>query len=274
MDIITERRDVMLKTKISWADSTWNSISGCYHGCPYCYARNMTHRFSGEKYEDLQEPESYEVESAGGLKLMECNEQPYVVRDGKVKKIAYPYGFIPTFHRYRLNEYKNLHGRNIFVCSMADMFGEYIPDRWIIEIFEACKAAPQHNYLFLTKNPRRYVELQECGILPQEDNYWYGTTLTRADDTFMFGYPYKHFVSIEPLLEDFGESNHPIFADWVIIGAETGRRKDKVVPKREWVERIVDRCNKQFVPVFMKDNLADVWQGELIKEFPRKLQHG
>lgn len=28
------------KTKIDWADTTWNPVTGCLHGCAYCYARN------------------------------------------------------------------------------------------------------------------------------------------------------------------------------------------------------------------------------------------
>ena len=40
----------MNKTKIEWCDSTWNPVTGCYHGCPYCYARNMINRFSGKAY--------------------------------------------------------------------------------------------------------------------------------------------------------------------------------------------------------------------------------
>lgn len=29
----------MLKTKIEWCDSTWNPVTGCQHGCEYCYAK-------------------------------------------------------------------------------------------------------------------------------------------------------------------------------------------------------------------------------------------
>ena len=28
------------KTKIDWASHTWNPVTGCRHGCEYCYARN------------------------------------------------------------------------------------------------------------------------------------------------------------------------------------------------------------------------------------------
>jgi protein gp37 len=57
---------------------------------------------------------------------------------------------------------------------MADLFGEWVPDEWIEEVFKACAAAPRHRYMFLTKNPKRYHELMKNGCLPLESNYWYG----------------------------------------------------------------------------------------------------
>lgn len=32
---------------IGWCDWTWNPISGCLHGCEYCYMRRMEKRFPG-----------------------------------------------------------------------------------------------------------------------------------------------------------------------------------------------------------------------------------
>lgn len=37
----------MDKTKIDWCDSTWNPVTGCLHGCEYCYARRIAERFAG-----------------------------------------------------------------------------------------------------------------------------------------------------------------------------------------------------------------------------------
>ena len=39
---------------------------------------------------------------------------------------------------------------------------------------------------------------------------------------------------------------------WVIIGAQTNPYKP---PKIEWVEEIVEACDKVGIPVFLKDNL-------------------
>ena len=80
----------------------------------------------------------------------------------------------------------------------------------------------------------------------------------------------KTFISIEPLLEPFKEFRARGI-DWVIVGAETGRRNNRVVPKRKWVEDIVNECRKADVPVFMKSSLADIWEDPLIQEFPMEL---
>ena len=57
-------------------------------------------------------------------------------------------------------------------------------------------------------------------------------------------------------------------ADWVIVGAETRNGKIINPPKREWIEDIVKKCKAKKVPVFMKNNLQDIWQEPLPQEFP------
>ena len=32
---------------IGWAKWTWNPVTGCKHGCKYCYARDFAMRFAG-----------------------------------------------------------------------------------------------------------------------------------------------------------------------------------------------------------------------------------
>lgn len=260
----------MEKTKIDWCDSSWNPVTGCLHPCQYCYARNIANRFSGNLQTDNV--------------FVELNDRVY--NNDSKKAEAYPYGFNPTLHRYRLNEYVGKKGRNIFVCSMADLFGNWVPDYWIEEVFEACKSAPQHNYLFLTKNPNRYVELQEEGKLIVANNIWYGASVTTKDqlsvasDSFaQLNCNAKTFLSVEPLLEDitlsddWGYCIEAHLADWVIVGAETGTRKDKVIPEKEWISSIILDCNKEKIPVFMKASLTDIWNDSLVQEFPVQLSN-
>lgn len=40
------------KTKIDWADATWNPVTGCLHGCEYCYARKIAERFRAREIYD------------------------------------------------------------------------------------------------------------------------------------------------------------------------------------------------------------------------------
>lgn len=257
----------MDKTKIDWCDSTWNPVTGCRHNCHYCYARDITERFRPFDFPHLTEDGVFKgINDLHDPIITEC-------KDGKERICAYPYGFEPTFHRYRLDEYLNKKGRNIFVCSMADLFGDWVPDSWIDEVFDACDKASQHNYLFLTKNVDRYVEY---GV-PMSENMWYGTSITRESEMHLFNSLPAFcniFVSMEPILEDLQvNKNNLLFRQvhWVIIGAETGRRKDKVIPKRKWIEDIVNECRKNGTPVFMKSSLAEIWGEPLIQEFPKQL---
>lgn len=253
----------MNKTKIDWCDSTWNPVTGCLHGCEYCYARNISERFKARELGEFGE------EKVNGNYIYELNS-PLLQRtsNGACMKSAYPYGFAPTLHRYRLNDYIGKQGRNIFVCSMADLFGKWVPDSWIEEVFNVCEKAPQHNYLFLTKNPKRYEELGEKGMLPDSPNMWFGFSQTETINKSLYIPAGNIFVSVEPILKE----TRPYLTDWVIVGAETGRRENKVIPKREWIEQIVEDCRKYGIPIFMKSSLADIWGEPLIQEFPKELK--
>ena len=123
----------MNKTKIDWAEMSWNPVTGCRHGCPYCYARRTAHRFDAGMEDSA---------AVGGLHVLES----------KIKATPYPYGFEPTMHRYRLNQpERQEEPQTVFVCSMADLFGRWVPTSWIVEVLDACQRAPQHRYLFLRK---------------------------------------------------------------------------------------------------------------------------
>lgn len=142
---------------------------------------------------------------------------------------------------------------------------------WIEKVFEACEKVPQHRYLFLTKNPQRYAELAQSGKLPQRDNMWYGSTVDSMKAQIYPGRILDNtFVSIEPLTEymDVGLGSFGS-AKWVIIGAETGNRKNKVVPEKEWIDKICDAADITHMAVFMKDSLIPiVGEENMRREFP------
>ena len=262
----------MNKTGIEWCDMTWNPVTGCQFNCPYCYARARTVRFQG-----------YELD--GEITTFNPYDGPAVLEEAlftkdkfdRQRRAAFPYGFDPVLYKYRLEDAaKHKTPKTIFVCSMGDLFGDWVPDEWISQVFDACKAAPWHRYLFLTKNPKRYIDLVEKNILPKDGNFWFGSTATTSDDPFWWSGHYNTFVSVEPIMDSFeksdglpnGSEQSVKKVNWVIIGAETGNRKDKVIPRKEWIENIVAACRDTGVAVFMKDSIKPFWDGDLITEFP------
>jgi len=108
----------MNRTKIEWTDYTWNPVTGCKHGCPYCYGRKIAKRF----------------------------------------KKLFPNGYEPTFHPERLKEPynsvpKSFKSRNpnlpegsamIFTVSMGDLFGNWVPAEWIEAVIKVAEDNPQH----------------------------------------------------------------------------------------------------------------------------------
>lgn len=244
----------MNETKIDWAEMSWNPVTGCRHGCPYCYARRTAHRF------DAGLTDRNPV--AGGLHVL----------DQKIKATPYPYGFEPTLHRYRLDQpARKAEPQTVFVCSMADLFGRWVPTEWIRDVLDACRRAPQHRYLFLTKNPARYAELDHLALLPHESNFWYGSTVASEEEAAVYATQWANintFWSMEPLLGPVDMSAAEGLPQWVILGAETGNRKDKVVPAREWVDQIAAFCEENEIPVFYKGNLREHFQDLPASAYP------
>jgi len=215
---------------ISWASWSWNPVTGCLHGCDYCYARAIAARFP----------------------------------DG------FPAGFTPLFHHERLSAPANTtipaaHRddpayRRVFVCSMADLYGRWVPDEWIEQVHASMLATPEWEYLLLTKFPGRYVGLD----LPP--NAWVGTSVDEqkrvriAEDAFrkIDGVKVK-WLSLEPLKEPLEFDDLSMF-DWVVIGAQTATRQpdgpvDAFAPPFEWVARIVVQALDAGCRVHMKPNL-------------------
>ncbi len=233
------------KTKIEWTDYTWNPVTGCKHGCDYCYARRIAERLKGSK--------------------------------------AWWNGFEPTFHPDRLNDLWRVVGsKKILVCSMADLFGSWVPRAWIDLVLEAIRTRVDYDlyvqtrhpdlrktslvFQFLTKNPKRYGEFD----FPS--NCWLGTTVDRWQSwnlKDLADTPNKNlkFVSFEPLLSEMCHlalDHHASETDWAIVGAQTGPGAKP--PKKEWVEEIIGTARAHGIPLFLKDNLH--WP-EKIQEYPK-----
>ncbi len=236
----------MNRTTIEWCTNedgtqgfTWNPVTGCKHGCSYCYARKIATRFKGSK--------------------------------------AFPEGFEPTWHPDRLMEpWSPRNPSRIFVCSMADLFGEWVPRDWIDRVLWTVKGTARHTYIFLTKNPKRLKEFN-----PWPKNAWVGCTITShkdRDSVPLDGMQYVDapvkFISFEPLLnwqvgDKFllGMSYREAGISWLIVGAQTNPTK---LPERAWVENIEDAAGSH-VAIFEKNSLAPLFPDRpLRQEFPKE----
>jgi protein gp37 len=155
----------------------------------------------------------------------------------------------------------------IFVNSMSDI--AFWQDDWMGKILNKIKDYPQHQFLFLTKFASTYDDWDFY------NNCWLGTTITNQErmnafanlifDT-KFDQQHKIFVSIEPIMTAI---KMYVDFDWVIVGAETGNRKDKVIPKKEWIEDIRKHCEKNNIPYFEKNSLQKIVDRPLIQQFPK-----
>jgi protein gp37 len=228
----------MNRTGIEWTDFTWNPVTGCLHGCSYCYARRMANRLRGRCGYPKDEP------------------------------------FRPTFHEDRLGEPLFLSKPSrIFVSSMGDLFGEWVSSEWIREVVEICREADRHTFIFLTKNPARYAEFNfppNCwlGATVTSGDDWAGyvryhyRALTDVAARNVF------FISWEPMLDyDWYWDYNPKF-NWLIMGAMTGPGAKKYAPDPVWIENAVGACRERNIPIFMKDSIAPYWSGDLIREWP------
>ena len=123
-------------TKIEWTDETWTPIRArnretggvghfCVHvspGCQHCYAERMQPRFGNPVRFAAQDRERVDL-----------------FLDEKV--LAKP------LHWRR--------SRMIFVCSMTDLFADFVPDEWIDKVMAVMALCPQHTFQVLSKRPAR-----------------------------------------------------------------------------------------------------------------------
>jgi len=219
----------MNKTGINWTEMTWNPIVGCLNPRDVCAVHD------------------------------DCYARKTARRVGKMIGCKKCEQFIPHTHFERLDQpLKRKKPTTIFVGSMADMWGDFIPLQWYEKIFEVMRKAKQHRFLALTKNPARYL------LLDLPPNLWCGVTVTGTTsslnlaEVFMYSRippDQKRFVSFEPLLEDCADEMRPLIEemcfDWLIVGP-LNKSKRGPVTQRAWVDRIIELGKAAGVCVTLK----------------------
>jgi protein gp37 len=276
----------MNQSDIEYVDVGWGPVTGCLHDCPYCFARDRVKRFQGHEDSDGK----ITVDAPGEINWLTEPLTTASKHGAKRRNAPFPYGFTPTFYGYKLSEpLRKIRSRTVFVCPLGDLFGSWVPEKWWQEVINVCYAVPQHRYLFLTKYPKRYadvVEYMESGVSDilsdsmDPPEIWLGATATN-DRQLANAYESKAtWLSIEPLLEplEFSEmaacgnrytgNEEPRWL-WIVIGAETGSRKEKVIPKKSWIDDIVAAADAFKIPVFMKKSLLPIMGEEnMRRELP------
>jgi len=246
-------------TGIEYGDCAWNFASGCGNnidgnckgGGFRCWAYSITRRFPSH----------------------------------------YPNGFKPTIYPEALLSPLYLKKPSRILCAfMGDLFWdcpEFSPDALtgitsplrhdkeltLREVlWDVMHGSPQHTFLMLTKRPQNLVKFS-----PFPENCWVGVSIVGGGfaipnfitlnaglgDFYNFEAKIK-FISFEPLL--YEPTPFAIYrltevmllrqVNWVIIGAQTKPYKP---PKIEWVREIVEACDKAGIPVFLKNNLYDLF---------------
>lgn len=246
----------MNHTKIEWADYTFNPVTGCLHGCEFCYARRIDKRFGTGSFT----PTFY-------TKRL---EEPM-----KVKKPS----------RIFVGSMADLFGDWTWSIDNGFATRDYVVNC----ILNTVKQCPQHTFIFLTKNPRGMQGF------PFPDNCWCGTSVEdqpAADKRIpeLLTVNCKTlFASYEPALGpiDFNhlQHNREVEIDclngthgvirphngtnkklgWLIIGAQTG--PGAVEPNPEWINNAVKQAVCSNVPLFVKDN---VQYSEHIRQWPER----
>lgn len=138
--------------------------------------------------------------------------------------------FNPTIHHNRLSQPDRCkNASTIFVVSMGDLFGDWVETDWICAVYEVMERNPQHTFMTLTKNPKRYKEFKPL------NNVMRGVTMDIANidrwNDFR-GVDGRKFVSCEPLLSDMSIIDFSS-VELVIVGAEK-----TLPPKKEWIDSI------------------------------------
>jgi len=234
----------MEKTKIEWADNTFNPWQGCAKvspGCKNCYAEGMANRFN---------PGHWGPEAPRKFQSDEYWKKP-IAWNRKAEKEGVRY--------------------KVFCGSMCDIFERRDNDLKLSlarnRLGELIKWTQNLDWLLLTKRSEHFWHgLHDLGFIARDshwdyeytipDNVWVGVSVEnqeQADKRIpkLLKIPAKvRFLSIEPLLGPIDLDNIKFPISWIIVGGESGPNARPMHPN--WVRSLRDQCVKAGVPFFFK----------------------
>lgn len=129
-------------------------------------------------------------------------------------------------------------GRSVFVCSMTDLFADFVPDAWIDQVFAVMALTPQHTFQVLTKRSKRMRQYLSDGDLNDRLSVALGNMLD-GDWIWNEGKPWRRKIErlISAFLGDDGDDGEgfpddpmPLRNVWLGVSAEDQARADERIP--------------------------------------------
>ena len=183
------------RTHIEWTDATWSPVTGCTKvspGCEHCYIeRTPPFRMNGRKFRrpGAHVPECRVVTASDWHRMQEVIECtcPSSISIGATTGVV--------LHPDRFGKPLSWRKpRKVFVCSMADLFHDHVPDEYIAQVFAVMALSSRHTFQVLTKRSARLRSLlasdrfvDEVGRTATE--MWAGPGWHHATDTQWPGWP-------------------------------------------------------------------------------------
>jgi len=225
---------------------TWNPVVGCMHGCTYCWARKLA--------------------------------------KGKLRKTSrYKNGFEPQFIEKELDKF--LRAKDfVFVSDMGDLFGDWVPESWIKNVFDRISTMSA-KFLLLTKNPKRYLKLypdipENCVLgctIESNRNYpeiskaprqcerlfWMTKLAEIMNIKRIAGKPWNRLlVAVEPILDfdldDFANKLVYRIKPWAVAVGYDNYNNKLPEPSLAKTMQLIDRLEKAGITVYRK-TLREAW---------------
>lgn len=171
---------------------------------------------------------------------------------------------VPEWNERNFNRIFPQKPSRIFVNSMSDVADW--SQGWTNRVHDRIVSHLQHRFLFLSKRPWEWSLWN-----PVNSILGYSATKQADIERLVNREHCVSFLSLEPLHGPINiEGWRPPALRWIIVGAETGNRKEKVRPDFTWLRDIRDYALMNSIPLFFKESLRPFWtaDGYFPQEYP------